>query len=197
VSIAALNVALPIGISFYTFQCIGYVLDVYRGTVSDERHLGMLALFAAFWPLLVSGPIERAGRMLPQFRQRIADDGARRRGLRLILWGVFKKVVSPTAWRSTSTLSTIGPASMAAALCWRHSSWPSSLRRLLRLQRHRHRLRACHGVQRHVELSPTVLFGVGAGILAALAHILTSWIRGSLHPARASFCGKPAGSTRV
>ncbi len=62
-----LDLLLPVGISFYTFQTLSYTIDVYRGELEPERHLGRFALFVAFFPQLVAGPIERAGRLLPQF----------------------------------------------------------------------------------------------------------------------------------
>jgi D-alanyl-lipoteichoic acid acyltransferase DltB (MBOAT superfamily) len=88
------DVLLPVGISFYTFQALSYMIDVYNNRVQAERHLGIFALYVAFWPQLVAGPIERTHHLLPQFRtphrfdyQRVTD------GLRLMLWGLFKKVV--------------------------------------------------------------------------------------------------------
>ncbi|MCB0223117.1 MAG: MBOAT family protein [Anaerolineae bacterium] len=88
------EVLLPVGISFYTFQIIGYSIDVYRRRLEPERHLGYFALFVAFFPQLVAGPIERAAHMLPQFRRRFELDAARLTGgLQLVLWGLFKKVV--------------------------------------------------------------------------------------------------------
>lgn len=64
-----LDVLLPVGISFYTFQAVGYTIDVYRGDIKAERHLGIYALFVSFFPQLVAGPIERAKNLLPQFRE--------------------------------------------------------------------------------------------------------------------------------
>lgn len=88
------QVLLPVGISFYTFQTVGYLVDVYRGRVDPERHLGRFALFVSFFPQLVAGPIERAANLLPQFYKNVDFDEARiASGLRLILWGMFKKVV--------------------------------------------------------------------------------------------------------
>lgn len=88
-----LEIFLPLGISFYTFQCMAYPIDIYRGAIKAERHLGIFAAYIAFFPKLIAGPIERAGHMLPQFRQRVTFDEARVvPSLRLILWGVFKKV---------------------------------------------------------------------------------------------------------
>ncbi|MBI5392785.1 MBOAT family protein [Candidatus Woesearchaeota archaeon] len=89
-----LNVLLPVGISFYTFQAISYSVDVYNNKVNPERNFGMYALYHSFFPQLVAGPIERAGNLLHQFYEehrfeykRVAD------GLKLMLWGFFKKVV--------------------------------------------------------------------------------------------------------
>lgn len=88
------HVLLPVGISFYTFQTLSYTIDVYRGRVPAERHLGIYALYVSFWPQLVAGPIERTSHLLPQLRQRYAFDYDRvTGGLRLMLWGLFKKVV--------------------------------------------------------------------------------------------------------
>ncbi|MEP7292371.1 MAG: MBOAT family O-acyltransferase, partial [Chloroflexota bacterium] len=89
-----LHLILPVGISFYTFQSMAYTIDVYRGAVEPEKHLGIFATFVAFFPQLVAGPIERARHMLPQFHQRAQFDTQRTvEGLRLILWGAFKKIV--------------------------------------------------------------------------------------------------------
>lgn len=90
----ALNIVLPIGISFYTLQTLGYTVDVYRSRLTPERHLGRFALYVAFFPQLVAGPIERASHLLPQLRVAQSPDLDRiASGLRLILWGLFKKVV--------------------------------------------------------------------------------------------------------
>ncbi len=90
----AFDFLLPVGISFYTFQTLSYTIDVYRRKKKAERHLGIFALYVAFFPQLVAGPIERSTRLLPQLfekkefnYQRISD------GLKLMLWGFFKKVV--------------------------------------------------------------------------------------------------------
>ena len=61
-----LKLILPVGISFYTFQTLGYVIDVYRGEVKAERHFGRYAAFIAFFPQLVAGPIERTKNLMPQ-----------------------------------------------------------------------------------------------------------------------------------
>ena len=88
------NLLLPVGISFYTFQSIGYTIDVYRGKIGPEKHLGIFALYVSFFPKLVAGPIERAEHLLPQFRLEHTVDASRMfSGLQRVLWGMFKKVV--------------------------------------------------------------------------------------------------------
>jgi D-alanyl-lipoteichoic acid acyltransferase DltB (MBOAT superfamily) len=88
-----LEVLLPVGISFYTFQTLAYSIDVYRGEREPERHLGHLALYVSFFPQLVAGPIERAGHLLPQLKALGGFDYDRVvSGLRLMLWGLFKKM---------------------------------------------------------------------------------------------------------
>jgi D-alanyl-lipoteichoic acid acyltransferase DltB (MBOAT superfamily) len=84
----------PIGISFYTLQTISYSLDVYYGRLKAERHLGRFALYVAFFPQLVAGPIERATKLLPQFhfQYRFSAEKALQ-GVHLITWGFFKKLV--------------------------------------------------------------------------------------------------------
>ncbi len=90
-----LSIVLPVGISFYTFQTMSYSIDVYRGITTAERDLVVFALFVAFFPQLVAGPIERAQRLLPQLRDRDRRPSGQlvEEGLYLILMGLFKKVV--------------------------------------------------------------------------------------------------------
>lgn len=91
--IPAVQLLLPIGISFYTFQLISYLVDVSNGTKA-ERHLGVFALYVSFFPKLVAGPIERAKNLIPQLHAVQSFDYARIvSGLELVAWGVFKKVV--------------------------------------------------------------------------------------------------------
>lgn len=88
------NFLLPVGISFYTFQSLSYTLDVYWGKKEPERHLGIFALYVAFFPQLVAGPIERSTSLLPQFYRTVNFDYTRiKNGIILIVWGLFKKVV--------------------------------------------------------------------------------------------------------
>lgn len=85
---------LPIGISFYTFQTIGYMLDVYKGKVKPEKHLGYFALFVCFFPQLSAGPIERAGELLPQLKKTHHYEYLQVvSGLKLFSFGLFKKLV--------------------------------------------------------------------------------------------------------
>jgi len=94
VAAPALSLLLPVGISFYTFQTLGYSIDVYRGEIKPERHFGRFALYVSFFPQLVAGPIERAGRLLPQLRQDQDFDYDRAlAGLQQMTRGMFKKVV--------------------------------------------------------------------------------------------------------
>ena len=88
------DVLLPVGISFYTFQALSYTMDVYRGDIKAQKHLGKYALFVSFFPQLVAGPIERSAHLLPQFDEEFKFDYTRvKDGLLLMLWGLFKKIV--------------------------------------------------------------------------------------------------------
>jgi len=88
------SILVPIGISFYTFQTIGYAIDVYRGVLKPENNIGIYALFVSFFPLVLAGPIERGRRLIPQFHvEHTFDPELFASGLRLILWGMFKKIV--------------------------------------------------------------------------------------------------------
>ena len=92
--VPTLNLLLPVGISFYTFQTLGYTIDVYRKQLEPEQNPLTFFTYVAFFPQLVAGPIERASRLLPQLNRAPSFDEMRvRSGLRLILWGYFKKVV--------------------------------------------------------------------------------------------------------
>lgn len=88
------DLLLPLGISYYTFQIVGYVLDVYHNRISAEKNFGTFALFVSFFPQLVAGPIERANRLIPQFRRHNKFEYSRvKGGLILMAWGFFKKMV--------------------------------------------------------------------------------------------------------
>lgn len=89
-----LNLILPVGISFYTFHVLSYVIDIYKGEIKSEKNLVDFSLFVSYFPLLVAGPIERATHLLPQIqKERSFDYSKAVDGLRQILWGLFKKVV--------------------------------------------------------------------------------------------------------
>lgn len=89
-----LNIILPIGISFYTFHGLSYVIDVYKGKTKTEKNFVNYSVFVSFFPLLVAGPIERSTHLLPQIQNKRTFDYHRAiDGLRQILWGLFKKIV--------------------------------------------------------------------------------------------------------
>lgn len=89
-----LNLILPIGLSFHTFQALAYTIEVYRGNQPAEKHLGIYALYVMFYPQLVAGPIERPQNLIHQFKEDhpfVSENVTS--GLRLMLWGFFKKIV--------------------------------------------------------------------------------------------------------
>ncbi len=89
-----LNIILPVGISFYTFQTLSYSIDVYRKQLEPTKDIISFFAFVSFFPQLVAGPIERATNLLPQFyKKRKFDFDKAVDGLQQILWGLFKKVV--------------------------------------------------------------------------------------------------------
>jgi D-alanyl-lipoteichoic acid acyltransferase DltB (MBOAT superfamily) len=89
----SLNLILPVGISFYTFQTLSYSIDVYRRRLTPTSNLVTFLGYVSFFPQLVAGPIERATNLLPQFEtRRVFREDEARNGLRQILWGLFKKV---------------------------------------------------------------------------------------------------------
>lgn len=92
-----LNIVLPVGISFYTFQAIGYTIDVYRGDIKAERNFIRYALFVSFFPQLVAGPIERSRNLLTQIQhipfRKLWNFDRISRGLLMMLWGYFMKMV--------------------------------------------------------------------------------------------------------
>lgn len=88
------DIILPVGLSFHTFQAMSYTIEVYRGKQPAEKHLGIFALYVMFYPQLVAGPIERPQNLLHQFRERHTFDYARvSAGLQLMIIGLFKKIV--------------------------------------------------------------------------------------------------------
>jgi D-alanyl-lipoteichoic acid acyltransferase DltB (MBOAT superfamily) len=89
-----LEILLPIGLSFHTFQAMSYTIEVYRGNQQPEKHFGIYALYVMFYPQLVAGPIERPQNILHQFHEvKKFDYNNMKEGLIMIAWGLFKKVV--------------------------------------------------------------------------------------------------------
>lgn len=90
----SLNIILPVGISFYTFQTLSYTIDVYKRKLEPTKDFIAFSAFVSFFPQLVAGPIERATHLLPQFYKKRTFDYSRAvDGMRQILWGLFKKIV--------------------------------------------------------------------------------------------------------
>ena len=93
-SISALQMILPIGLSFHTFQSMSYVIEVYKGNQKPERHFGIYSLYVMFYPQLVAGPIERPQNILHQFYEKQSLNYANvSSGIQRMLWGMVKKVV--------------------------------------------------------------------------------------------------------
>ena len=94
ISANSLNIILPVGISFYTFQTLSYTIDVYKNKLEPTQDLVAFSAFVSFFPQLVAGPIERATNLLPQFySKRTFDSSKAINGLKQIIWGLFKKIV--------------------------------------------------------------------------------------------------------
>lgn len=92
--VKAIQWAVPVGISYYTFKKISYLIDVYRETLPPEKRIVDFALYVSFFPAVMSGPIDRAGKLIPQFGGNTGFDYQRvTAGLKLIAWGLFKKLV--------------------------------------------------------------------------------------------------------
>jgi len=89
-----IHVLVPLGLSYITFQAMGYLIEIYRGNITAERNLGLFSTYLLFFPKVISGPIERAHHFLPQFKKVIKfDPMIISQGLKLLLWGFFKKLV--------------------------------------------------------------------------------------------------------
>ena len=166
-----LALILPIGLSFHTFQSLSYVVEVYRGNQKAEQHFGIYSLYVMFYPQLVAGPIERPQNLLHQFReehqfeyQRVAD------GLKLMAWGLFKKVV--IADRLAVLVNTVYADPTAhsggALLTRRRVLRLPDLLRLLRVFGHRDRRRPGHGLPADGKLPPTLL-------RASISEFWTRW----------------------
>ncbi len=122
VDAVTLNIVLPVGISFYTFQTMSYTIDVYRGQFQPTRNFIEFSAFLVFFPQLVAGPIERASHLLPQFqRLRVLQWDAIRTGTWLCIWGLYKKIViadnlAPLANRIFTDPSAASSGELIAAI---------------------------------------------------------------------------------
>jgi alginate O-acetyltransferase complex protein AlgI len=93
-SLPYLDILLPLGLSFHTFQALSYIFEINRGSVKAERHFGIFSLYVMFFPQLVAGPIERPQNMLHQYHEeKFFDDNRVIVGLKIMLWGFVKKIV--------------------------------------------------------------------------------------------------------
>src|SRR5262249_22958637 len=118
-SMPVLQVILPIGISFYTFEAINYVVDVYRGRAKAERNLANLLLFILFFPHLVAGPIVRARNFLPQIHRSKRWSWPRiQAGLQLILLGLIKKIVIADRLAMLVDPVFADPSAYKPGACW-------------------------------------------------------------------------------
>lgn len=114
-----LNVVLPVGISFYTFQTLGYSLDVNRKKVPAERDPIAFFAFVSFFPQLIAGPIERAQDLLPQFREKAQlSPKEATEALRQVAWGLFKKVAIADQLANTVHYVFDGYATLSGAMLW-------------------------------------------------------------------------------
>lgn len=122
--VQSLQVILPVGISFYTFQALSYTIDVYRGSIRPTRDPVAFFAFISFFPQLVAGPIERATNLLPQFlKQRHFEYALAVEGARQMLWGFFKKVLvaDSCAFAANSMLNNSNSSSItlwAGMICF-------------------------------------------------------------------------------
>ena len=106
ISLPSLGLLMPLGVSFFVFQSIGYVIDVYRGKQPPQRNLARFALFTSFFPQIVQGPISRYHQLAPQlFGEHPLDYENLRNGIQLLLWGFFKKML--IAERAGAVVETV------------------------------------------------------------------------------------------
>lgn len=92
--VSGLHILLPLGISFFTFRMVSYLIDVYLQRIAAEKHAGVYALYVSFFPQLLAGPIDRAAHLIPQLKSPVSFDWDRiTSGFRLVVWGLFKKLV--------------------------------------------------------------------------------------------------------
>jgi D-alanyl-lipoteichoic acid acyltransferase DltB (MBOAT superfamily) len=116
---SSLQIILPVGISFYTFQTLSYSIDIYRRTMPPTRDPIAFAAFVSFFPQLVAGPIERASHLLPQIeRRRTFDPELAASGLKLMVWGMFKKIVVADTCAHYAEAILSGNQHMPAPMMW-------------------------------------------------------------------------------
>ncbi len=169
-----LQVVLPIGVSFFTFQGVSYLVDVHKGECEKAASLLDVMLLLSFFPHLVAGPIVRARDLLPQFAQTPRPTRQMLTGgLLLIVWGLFKKTVVASELASGLVdpvfLRSLRPRRIRPA---RGDLWlrGADLLRLLGLQRHRHRRGGPARLPLSAQLRPALSRRLPARVLAALAH---------------------------
>ena len=194
-----LNIILPVGISFFTFQAISYVLDVYRGDAEPAKPLDF-AVYLAFFPQLVAGPIVRAHELIPQINHpRALRHTDFTRAITLIAAGLFKKMVVATYLADAlvdDVFAFPDRFSSLEVLMGGLRLRGADLRRLQRLHRHRHRGGAAAGHPATRQLRPAVPGNVYPGLLAALAHVAVALAaRLPLHPPRRQPRRPPDGVT--
>ena len=188
--IPLLQVTLPVGISFFTFMGLSYVIDIYRGSLEPSPWLDV-AVFVAFFPHLVAGPIVRGSDLLPQIRRAHRRDPRRialPRAAYLIWAGLFKKVVL-SSYVSSQIVDPVFANPRASFLAGGPAGdlrvCGSDLLRLQRLHRYRHRLRTPARLPLPGKLRCPLHGAIVAGFLAALAHhLVLVAARLPLHPSR-------------
>lgn len=170
-SVPLLRMALPIGISFYTFQILSYVIDVYRGDAPAQRNLIDLAAYIAMYPQLVAGPIVRYADVAPQLRSRTHTVQDAALGARRFVLGLGKKVLLANVLYELVTVYQQS-GQKTVLLTWLYARvYAPCVLRLLRLQRHGHRPGPHHGLPLCRELPLSLCVRQSHGILAALAHL--------------------------
>lgn len=181
------SIGLPVGISFYTFQSLGYMVDVYRGDTKAERNILNYALFVSFFPVILSGPIERSGNLLRQIRElpekALWNYGRVAGGLTLLLFGLFQKMViadriailANQVFDNYHMYGTFGLTVGAIAY---------TIQILLRFRQLFHdgpRRGEGAGFWDHRELPDALFLAVHAGVLAQMAHLLKQLVRDYLY----------------
>ena len=176
-----LKLFLPVGISFYTFQTLSYVIDVYRGKIPAEKHFGYYAAFVSFFPQLVAGPIERAADLMPQIKEEHTFDYDNAvYGLKLMAWGLFKKMV--IADTLSKYVSAVYDAPPENGWIFTHSCYflllVSDLLRLLRIFGYCSRNVKASGHSPIDEFQKSLFLTVNQGILEPLAHFTVHLVSG-------------------